>query len=392
MKILFVHTSYRFKGGEDGVFATEQAMLAVNHDVLPLTFANQMGLKGAWQFLLSIYNLGASRRLEEAIDRFKPDIVHLHNFHFALGPLAIRTCKKKKIPTVVTLHNYRLLCPSAILQHQGEIFTTSLSEAFPWTAIRRKVYRNSLFQTFWLALTTWVHKKVGTWDYADRYILLTDFAKELFLKSNLRLAPDKFVVKPNFVEDNMTISQSRGDHFLFVGRLVEEKGIRVLLDAFKGTDMQLKIAGGGSMEDEVKIACAHNPNIEYLGELNKAAVLDAMAMCTALIFPSTWYEGMPMTILEAFSLGTPVIASNIGAMQTIIANGVNGLHFAVGDSNDLQDVAGKWVTKDKTERNKFERTAYETFLDKYSKAKNEAQLVEIYESITNNITLKSGNH
>lgn len=393
MKILFVHTSYRLKGGEDSVFATEQAMLAEQHDVLRLTYANEMGLKGAYQFLSSIWNVGAARRLEKALDEFKPDVVHIHNFHFALGPLAIRTCKKKRVPTVITLHNYRLLCPSAILQHNGEIFTTSLSESFPWTAISRKVYRNSLFQTFWLAFVTWFHKKAGTWNYPDKYILLTDFAKNLFLKSNLNLDSSKFAVKPNFVDETRVAHlPSRGIHFLFIGRLAEEKGLRVLLDAFTGTDLQLKIAGRGDLLEEVKSACKLNSNIQYLGELDKPAVLDAMSQCTALVFPSTWFEGMPMTILEAFSLGTPVIASNIGAMQTIISDGINGLHFTAGDPADLRRILVQWAKIQESERENYEANAYQTFCKKYSKAKNEAQLVEIYESVISNATLMNVNH
>lgn len=387
MKILFVHTSYRLKGGEDAVFATEQAMLADNHDVLPLTFANEMGIKGALQFLLSVWNVRAARRLKEAIDQFKPDVVHVHNFHYALGPLVIRICKKRGIPTVVTLHNYRLLCPSAILQYRGKIFTESLSESFPWTAIKLKVYRNSFFQTFWLAFVTWIHKKAGTWRSADRYILLTDFAKDLFLKSNLRLEPSQLIVKPNFVEEISSKPQMRESHFLFVGRLVEEKGVQVLLDAFVGSDQQLKIAGGGNLVEELKLICDANPNIEYLGELDKPAVIDAMSKCTALIFPSTWFEGMPMTILEAFSLGTPVIASNIGAMQTIIENGFNGLHFNVGDSNALSQAVRYWAKMDERDKEKFGENAYQTFCQKYSRSRNEAQLVTIYESLTNNAVL-----
>src|SRR5690606_22362826 len=119
----------------------------------------------------------------------------------------------------------------------------------------------------------------------------------------------------------------RGHHFLFIGRLTQEKGIQLLLDAFTATDYQLRIAGDGPLKNQVQEVAQTSPNITYLGSLDHQAISRELAECTALVFPSIWYEGLPMTLVEAFATGTPVIASDLGAMQGLIDEGQNGWRF-----------------------------------------------------------------
>src|SRR5690606_27837993 len=106
---------------------------------------------------------------------FKPQLVHLHNLHYAAGPAIIRSVKAQGIPLVVTLHNYRLLCPSATLFHQGQLYLTGAAQQFPWDAIRKKVHAQSSLKTAWIACTTGLHRAIGTWKMVDRYLALTDF-------------------------------------------------------------------------------------------------------------------------------------------------------------------------------------------------------------------------
>lgn len=382
MKILILHTFYQIKGGEDSVFTQEKSLIEKEHEVKEISFQNKSGLVGAFQFLFSIWNIVAAKKLKRMLISFKPDIVHIHNMHFGIGPIAIITAKNLGIPVVVTLHNYRLLCPSGILQHKGHLFTNSLHSNFPWKAVRYKVYRSSYLQTFWLAFCNWFHKKIKTWNKVDRYIVLTDFAKELLLNSNLEIMKDQVVVKPNFVSSNSIMQKDRAENFLFVGRLMEEKGILLLLNTFKDLDLKLEIAGSGPLINEVLEVCKNNDNIEYLGNLNKIEVLNAMKKCSALIFPSTWFEGMPMTILEAFSLGTPVISSNIGAMKTMIDHEVNGLHFETGNTNDLKKTVQKWFYLSDDSKQSFRTSAYLSFKEKYSENKNKTELFQIYQSLS----------
>ncbi|RDB04733.1 glycosyltransferase family 4 protein [Runella aurantiaca] len=381
MKILLIHTFYNLKGGEDFVFEQESNLLSKHLIIDKLMFHNKQSFFGAFQFLLYFWNLSSSKRIKKSILEFKPDIIHVHNFHFASGPIIIRVANKLGIPIVVTLHNYRLLCPSATLLSNDSLFLDSITSRFPWLAIKKKLYRNSYIQTFWLGLVNWLHKKIGTWYLVDKYIVLTGFSKNIFLNSWLGRNPDKFVVKPNFIQNYFVSPVSRNNKFLFVGRLSEEKGITLLLNVFKNIDYQLLIAGDGPLLDDVCTASNTYNNITYLGSLNKSQILNEMNCCTALLFPSIWYEGMPMTILEAFSVGTPVIASNLGAMASMITHKFNGLHFETGNSDSLKSALDFWVNSDERFKKLLQENAKLTYDLKYTPEKNLDFIIDIYKSV-----------
>lgn len=376
MKIVLIHTFYQLRGGEDNVFEQEFDLLSEFHDVKKITFKNAKGFKGMLQFFSSIWNPIVKKNVFKFLLINKPDIVHIHNWHFASGPSIIWAAKKAKIPVIVTLHNYRLLCPSGTLLIEDKLFLNSLDAKFPWEAIRRKAFRNSSLQTLWLAFIIYVHKKLRTWNQVARYITLTPFAKDLYSRSSFGINSSKFSVKPNFVQRVKVEGKSRGEHFLFVGRLYEEKGVKILLEAFKNSPYQLHIAGDGLMKEEVLAAC--NDRIKFLGSLNKEQVLDAMQNCTALIFPSIWYEGMPMTMLEAFSLGTPIIASNLGSMASIVQHQYNGLHFEVSNPGDLNQQVSYWFNLSTSDKKIYSAQALATYETYYAPERNLAILEDIY--------------
>jgi len=381
MKILMLHTAYCQQGGEDSVYTQECALLEKEHQVETLVFRNNKGVKGALQFLFSIWNIRTARIIKKKIREYQPDVIHLHNAHFAIGPLVIRTAKSERIPVVVTLHNFRLLCPSATLLISGKLFTDSLRSSFPWQAVFKKAYRDSASQTLWLASIMWFHKMAGTWNMVDRYIVLTDFARNIFIESGLGVGAQYFSVKPNFVEDSAQLQRAPAQHFLFVGRLSEEKGIGVLLEAMKQTGLKLRIAGTGPLLTHVEKVAAQYRNITYLGSLRKDEILAEMKACSALIFPSIWYEGMPMTIIEALSQGTPVIASNLGAMSSMIRDGHNGLHFNVGEAADLIAKVGYWMQLEEAQQAVYRQHARESFLSSYTAENNLQQLSAIYDEV-----------
>jgi glycosyltransferase involved in cell wall biosynthesis len=201
MKILLIHTIYRFKGGEDTVVESEKKMLQENgHEVYSLIFTNPTNpVKALAIFFIALFNPVSYFRVIKAIQRFQPDVIHIHNWHFAASPAIFWAARTKEIPVVYTLHNYRLLCPSGILFYQGKLFLDSLQQNFPWEAIKKKVYRNSVFQTFWLAFIVWAHYKTGTWNKVNKYIALTSFGKDVFVSSKPAVFSQKIIVKPNFM-------------------------------------------------------------------------------------------------------------------------------------------------------------------------------------------------
>ena len=384
MRILFIHNQYLQPGGEDTAFENEFTLLKDTDEVSTLIFKNPSGLSGAFCFLLSIWNIFSARKIVKAIREFEPDVVHMHNWHFVIGPLAIRAVHKRNIPIVLTIPNFRLLCPSATLLHKGDLFLDSVHSCFPWEAIRKKVYRDSFLQTFWLAFIIWFHRKIGTWQMVDKYILLTDFAKKIFVSSLFGVDKSKFAVKPNFIKLPVVKEIEREDFFLFVGRLSEEKGIEVLLDSFRNKRSILYIAGDGPFKEQVISACNDNPNIHYLGLLNEVDVEHMMRRCSALIFPSIWYEGMPLTLIEAFAVGTPIIASDLGAMSSMITAYYNGIHFTPGSMSELSEKIAYWEQLDDEDKMVFSQNASKTYKELYSPAKNKEQLRFIYNSILKN--------
>ena len=148
-RILVLHANYQNRGGEDVVVEQELSLLKELNEVEIFTTSNKKGISGAFQTLLSPWNFIIANRIINRIKSFQPDIIHIHNLHYSIGPLIIRRIKELNIPIVMTLHNYRLICPSAVLSYKGEIYLKSLKEDFPWSAIKDKVHNESFIKTGW---------------------------------------------------------------------------------------------------------------------------------------------------------------------------------------------------------------------------------------------------
>lgn len=377
-------------GGEDSVFKQESSLLrSGGNEVREIKFYNSTGIKGLIFFLKSVWNFSSSKIILRQIHLFEPDIIHFHNIHFTIGPLILRLIKPLNIPIVMTLHNYRLLCPSATLFSHGDIFLKSINQKFPWVAVKKRIYRNSFFQTFWTAFVISFHKRINTWDNINRFIVLTSFAKNIYQESNFGFNFNQFIVKPNFVQRPIITCKKRSNSFLFIGRLSEEKGIDLLLESFISSGFFIRIGGDGPLKEMVLMASYKYSNITFLGALNKNQVIKEMESCNALIFPSIWYEGMPMTIIEAFSLGTPVIANKLGAMESMIEHGINGLHFNQS-SFDLVSKLEFWNNLNDFEKDKFSKGALESYEKNYTPEKNLKILLSIYESVLDE-SKKKGN-
>jgi glycosyltransferase involved in cell wall biosynthesis len=382
LKILIIHSFYKLRGGEDAVFQQECAILKSRNQVEVLEYYNKPGFAGFVQFLASIWNLSAANRLRHKILEFCPDIIHIHNWHFGCGPIVIRIARMHQIPVVVTIHNYRLLCPSGTLLCNGQLFTSSLNSFFPFKAIWKRVYRNSIILTFWLALIVFVHKLIGTWAMVDRYIVLTSFSKKMFLDSNFGVPENKFIVKPNFVARNQQQRKINiENNFLFVGRLSVEKGILVALNAFKDSKINLYVAGSGPLLSQVKAFDKAYSNINYLGDLDRKEVINVMQKSAALIFPSIWFETFGLVIIEAFELGLPVIASKIGSASELVVDKFNGLHFDVGDSASLRLTLEYWQQLSTMEVERLRENASLTYERFYTPQRNIELITDLYKSL-----------
>jgi len=387
LKILLIHTYYQYRGGEDAVFEQEFDLLKRGSEVRALSFHNKTGWRGGFQFLFSIWNIRASRKVKQAIMEFKPDIVQIYNWHFATGPVVIRVAKKLNTRLTLNVANYRLLCPSATLVYHGKLFLRSIEKkGFPWEAVRHRVYRHSYFQTFWNAFIVFFHSKLGTWKMVDQYIVPTGIVKKLFTnhQSYIGIPAEKIVVKPNFSTGGSGKVSPRNRHFLYVGRLSEEKGIQVMLDAFENSPHELIIAGSGPLLDLVKATCSRFSNITYAGKQSKEAVREAMNHCTALVFPSICFETFGLVISEAYSNGCPVIATDIGSPVDLVDEGVTGLHFTSGSAQSLRDLLDLWQGLTDAEQAQYQKNCISVYKDLYTPEENQRKLLAIYHSVLYN--------
>lgn len=393
MRILIVHTFYKLRGGEDSVVANEMELLReAGNEVELLSFENEGNTLAKLAQLP--FNYGSYRRTRSKIKAFHPDVVHLHNLHFSGSAAVVYAVKKERIPMVMTLHNYRLLCPSGTLYHNNQLFLNSLSGGFPWQAVKQGVYLNSRLITFWTSLAMVLHEKLGTWNLVDRFIVLGEHSRQLFASSRLMKQAGKMVVKPNFCypdsgADAPLSDFAAPDHivaaarpfYLYVGRLTEEKGIPVLLKSFADSGLPLRIVGTGPLDELVARYSQDFANILFLGPRNKQQVYQLIDEAAALIFPSVWYETFGMVVIEAFSRGLPVIASDLGNMKNLVRDGVNGLSFKVGDDQDLSAKVRIFQHLDPDEKEGFRQRARESWEANYSPEKNSQELLQLYASL-----------
>ncbi|RYG27917.1 MAG: hypothetical protein EOO01_40620, partial [Chitinophagaceae bacterium] len=189
MKILVIHTIYTTRGGEESVVENEvEDLKRAGHEVKTLFFSNGgNALVQALKIAALPFNPLSYFQTRRILREFRPDVVHIHNWNFAASPSVIRAARAEGIAVVLTIHNFRLLCPSATLFHDGNLFMDSVNGHFPWAAIKKAVYRNSRIITFWLAFSVYVHKKLGTWKGVNKYIVLNEFTRSLFARSDLHL-------------------------------------------------------------------------------------------------------------------------------------------------------------------------------------------------------------
>lgn len=386
MKIISIHNRYKIKGGEDSVFKSERKLLEKNGNTVVEYIENNaiINFKNIIPTSVNtIWNQSSYRMIKKIIASEKPDIVHLHNFFPLISPAVIYAIKSSNIPLVQTLHNYRLWCLNAYFFRDGSVCEDCKGSFFMLPGVIHKCYRASTAASAVTAAMLSTHHLLSTWDKVDIFIALCGFSYEKFL--DYGIPSSKLRIKPNFLEFLPPVSKVQENYLVYIGRLSVEKGISTLLTTWlylKG-QVKLKIAGSGPLQAEVETAAAKNPNIEYLGQQPMDRVYDLMGKAKALIFPSLWYEGMPRTIIESFAKGTPVIASNLGAMATMIDSGRTGLHFKPGNSQDLADKV-IWMLEHPLEWQAMRQEARREFEIKYTAEENYKQLMSIYQQAQEN--------
>jgi len=388
LKILLIHNEYVYKGGEDSVFEAESKLLREHgHEVVELKISNKnirnpnffMKIKIAFG---TIWSWKSYKLVKKKIIEVNPDIVHVHNTFPQFSPSIYWAIKSAKKPVVQTIHNFRLTCANALLYRENNICELCLKKSKLYS-LKNRCYRNSLFATLPITLMQIFHTLIGTFNKkVDTYIALTEFSKNIMVQAGIK--KEKIVVKPNFIQNNEDIEKpnyNRKKRFIYVGRISEEKGLDLLLEAFSKlrSPFELVIIGEGPEKERLVKKYQQNPKVFWLGYMSKEKVLKEIKNSYALVMPSKWYETFGMVVIEAFSVGTPVIVPNHGGFPSLVKEMENGLLFNPSDKNDLQKKLELISKRDIME--KLSKNAILSFQNNYSSWKNYKQLMQIYNKL-----------
>jgi glycosyltransferase involved in cell wall biosynthesis len=400
MKILTVHNTYQQRGGEDTVLAAETPLLESHgHVVIHYGRDNdeiegKNGIGALAAAAETVWSFSSRTALRKILKTERPDVALFHNTFPLVSPSAYYACADAGVPVVQTLHNYRLLCPGSTFLRDGKVCELCLGRAMPWPSVLHGCYRESRPATLATAAMLSVHHALGTWrNKVGLYIALTEFARKKFIEGGL--PAERIVVKPCFVNPDPGPRTGSGDTVLFLGRLSPEKGLRSLITAWEhlgggaplriGGNVPLRIAGDGPLREELEAEVERRgiAGIKVLGRVPHTDISAEMKRARFLVFPSEWYEGLPLTITEAFACGVPVVASRIGSMIELVEDGRTGLHF---NPNDPADMAAKveWAWSHPKEMEEMGRAARREYETKYTPEINYMRLMEICERAIGN--------
>ena len=360
------------------------------NEVKLLALANE-SLESRWSqanaALNSIYSISSRTLASAHITSFRPAIVHVHNFFPLLSPSVYYACRKAGVPVVQTLHNYRLLCPNAMLFRAGKPCELCLKSKLPWPGALHGCYRGSYAASAIVATMISVHRLWKTWEKTvDAYIALTQFSRDKLIAGGL--PAERVFLKPNFVfptpiKDTTSVirenAQSDG-YALFVGRLAPEKGINTLLAAWTRLSCyKLKVLGTGPLDGTLNAPAG----VEFMGHQHAESIGRHIKSAKFLIMPSEWYEGFPRVVVEAFAGGLPVIATRLGSMTELVEDQRTGLLFRSGDAQDLADKI-KWMFTHPERVEQMSEAAREEFEAKYTAERNYEMLMEVYRQASDN--------
>jgi glycosyltransferase involved in cell wall biosynthesis len=379
--VVVVHNRYLLPGGEDQVFAAETALLERHgHCVVRHAIGNER-LQDRGRFALAlgaVWSGESYRSLRRLFRESGAKVAHFHNILPQVSPAGYYAARAEGLAVVQTLHNYRLVCPVATMFRDGRVCEDCLGKRVAWPGILHGCYRGSRAATATVATMLAVHGAAGTWGRrVDLYLALTEFAKRKLIDGGL--PGERILVKPNFLADDPGAGVGSGGYALYAGRLSPEKGIRVLLEAWEHhrPKLGLRILGDGPMAPEVRAAADRVPGLRWEGWQPREAVERAFRDAAILVMPSLWYEGFPMTAVEAYAAALPLVASDIGSLADIVVDGRTGRLVPPGDAAALARGVDE-IAESPALLDRLRAGARAEYLARYTAERNYALLMEAY--------------
>jgi len=400
MKILLINNTHYVGGGADRVYINTANLLRDNgHEVIFFSTKHENNLKtdsstyfinkkdyrdanfiekikGVKEYL---YNDETIQKLNELIKDKKPDIAHLHLFYGGLSSSVLKTLKLNNIPIIKTVHDYRLLCPAnSFLNSKNEICEKCKPKKY-YNCSLNKCSENNLFYSSILAMEGYLRRIIDPLNYINHFIFVSDFSKQKHIEYDKRYK-NKSSHLYNFTTIPPKNKIIKGEYFLFFGRISKEKGIHTLLKAFSVLNIKIKVVGDGPIKNELKEKYK-SENIEFLGHKSGVELTEILKKANFVIVPSEWYENNPMTIIEAYSLGKPVIGAKIGGIPEIVINKQTGFLFESRNVNELIEIINFSNSIDLIGYEKLSKNARDFALFNFSEEKNYQHLINVYTRI-----------
>jgi glycosyltransferase involved in cell wall biosynthesis len=388
LRILQVHDSYAPGwGGEDTVLELERHMLCDRGHAVEQFRTSHAALKNmsVVRQMLAVpgffWSRSAYRALQEKIGDFQPAVVHVHNSFPQLSPSVFWAAHRAGVPVIQTLHNFRHVCAGATLLRDGKTCERCVGRP-PWAAVRYGCYGASRARTAVVVAVNWLHSQLGTYRRVNTFVVLNDFNREVFRRANFPVA--RMATKANFVPlPPPTSGDARNQQAVFVGAISQGKGVPLLLEAWDRNRLaqwKLVLIGDGPEREALERQWAHRPDIEWCGKLERREVLKRVAASRWLVFPSLAYENCPMVVLEALSVGTPVIAADHPSLRAMIRNGSEGLLFRPGSPEALALALETGLGSTHETWAVHSSAARQAHAERYSEEENYRQLISIYQS------------
>lgn len=385
--ILIVHNRYLQRGGEDNVVEQEINTLRNNGYAVTTLFLNNHRFQRSLFSVLTtplklFFNLSSFLAVYKRVKKEKTDIVHVHNFYYNASPSVFWAAKMAGARTVFTLHNYRLFCLNGLFFYNGKTCTECLTKMSFSDGIKRKCFRGSATYSRTLAASQVLHRNIKTWNNKiDRFITINQLMYDSLLR--LGIPEDKIRLKSNYIPDlsahPVTAVQNRLQFYLFAGRISEEKGIHHLIQAFKYTGRYLRVVGDGPLCDWVLTQT--DDYISYYPAVERTELISWFSRCRAVLFPSIWPEGQPMTIIEAQSTGAIVIAGRSVATERMIKEGKTGFLYEPGNIESLHMAIESFEQSTEEQLRDMSIASIEHFQQNYTEAKHLESIEDIYNTL-----------
>lgn len=394
MKVLLANKFFFRNGGSEVVMFQERDYLLGNgHEVVDFSMQDERNLASPYasNFVTAqdyrgdgnvfrklgsafafVHSRQAAAKFGELLDQTRPDLVHCHNIYHQLTPSIIGVAAKRRVPVVLTLHDYKPVCPVYTRMCRGQPCSACLNGEF------RRVLKNRCADGFigksaLLYAEAAIQRHLGSYEKVHTFIAPSRFMKNAVAH---RIPAERIHVLYNGVESPPAIGGTDRGYVLYLGRLSAEKGIPTLLAAHarSGGRWLLRVAGTGPLEGELY---RQFPLAEYLGHLGGTALADIIANASIIVVPSEWYENCPMSVLEAMAYGKPVVGSRIGGIPELVAEGVSGRLFEPGRVDQLSTILDELMARPDL-RQRMGEAARLRIANEYSLARHHAGLMEVY--------------